>query len=124
MKVIISARNYELSDSLKKHTEERMNRLGEEYKKLNKVHVVMDVEHGQRLVEIHILGKNLELEAKAEADNMMYAVDSAFEKIEKQLRRHLDKMRDHSPEQKYVEEMKNQGAVFAETGSEMLEDYE
>ena len=118
MQTIISARNFELSEPLKEYTEAKMEKLGKEYNKLNTVRVVLSREHNEDIVEAQATGKHLNLDASASSHDMNYSVDLAYEKLEKQLQKRLSRIKDHSPPQKHAEEVKNQGALFTETGGE------
>ncbi len=95
MEVIISARHFEVSEELRGYIEEKMARLGEEYGKLTTVRVVLSLERNWQVAEGHVAGKHLDLEATASTDDMYASVDELFGKLEKQLRKYLEKMQDH-----------------------------
>jgi len=98
MEIIISGRHLEIDDLIREHTERKVSRLAEDYPKLTTARVVLDVERNWRLAEIIVTGKNINLEAKAKSSDMFVSVDEAVEKLEKQLRRYLEKIHDHRPD--------------------------
>jgi len=95
MEIIISGRHLDISDDLRAYAEERLTRLGQEYAKLTIARLVMEMERSWHLAEVHVTGKSLDLEADARSRDMYTSIDEAVAKIEKQLRRHLDKVQAH-----------------------------
>lgn len=95
MDVIISGRHVEVDDSIKAHAEERMLRLSKEYPKLTSARVVIDHERSWQVVEVHVNGKHLTLDAKATTRDVLISIDAAADKLEKQLRKHLERMQEH-----------------------------
>jgi putative sigma-54 modulation protein len=106
MEIIISGRHFDITDELKAHTETQVARLAEEYSKLTIARVVLEMERSWQLAEIHLTGKNMDIEAKAKTRDMYQAVDEAVEKAEKQLRKQLEKIQQHREEQIMAENLK------------------
>lgn len=95
MEVIISGRHFEVDDGLKAFTEERVQRLADEYGKLNKVRIVLHQERSWQVAEAHLSGKHLNLDAHVQSRDMAVSVDGVVDKLETQLRRHLEKIQKH-----------------------------
>lgn len=95
MEVIVSGRHIDIDDDLKAYTEEKMLKLADEYAKLTSARVVMEQERNWQIVEAHVNGKHLTLNATARSSDMSVSVDAAVEKLEKQLRRYLERVQDH-----------------------------
>ena len=101
MEIIISGRHLGVSDQMKEHAEQRLRKLAEEYPKLTSARMVMDLQRNWHLVEAHLHGKNVNLDASARTSDMYASIDSVADKLERQLRRYLDRVQDHrlkSPE--------------------------
>lgn len=95
MEIILSARHFDVSDELKEYVGDKVGRLGEEYSKLTTARVVLSLERNWQVAEAHVNGKHLDLEAKASTNDMYASVDEMFDKLEKQLRRHLERLQEH-----------------------------
>ena len=95
MELIISGRHIEMDDSIRVFAADRMERITKEYPKLTTARIVVDSERGWRLAEIHVNGKHLELVAHAKSRDTRVSLDTAIERLEKQLRRHLERKQDH-----------------------------
>ncbi len=93
--VIISGRHFDVSDDLKETIRAKTDRIAGEYNKLTTARIVMSVEKFRQKVEIQLEGKNLDLHAEAETNDMYASIDEAFDRIEVQLRKRLDRMQDH-----------------------------
>ena len=95
MEVIISARHFELGDELRRYAETKVAELEVEHIKLTTARVVMEVQRNWHQAEVHLNGKHLDLVATSRTDDMYVSLDGAVDKLEKQLRRHLEKLQDH-----------------------------
>ncbi len=95
MEVIVSARHMSVDDSTREHAQERLVKLQQEYHKLTTARVVLDMERSWCVAEIHLNGKHLALDAKAKTRDVLVSIDSAVDKLEKQLRRHVERIQEH-----------------------------
>lgn len=95
MDVIISSRHFEIDEALRQYTEQKINKLAADYPKLTTARVVMSLERNWQIVEAHVNGKHLTLNAKSQSNEMSVSVDTVFDKLEKQLRRYLEKVQEH-----------------------------
>ncbi len=108
MDIIVSARRMELTEELRQYAEEKFSVLAKEYHKLTHLRIVFDMERGWHLVEAHITGKHIDMEAKGRSRDMYTSIDEAFEKIHKQLRKHLEKVHTHRESQQLAEMIKGE----------------
>ncbi len=95
MEVIVSARHFEVGDELRSYAEAKVTELALEHPKLTTARVVLEVQRNWHLTEVHVTGKHLDMVATAQTENMYASIDAATEKLEKQLRKHLEKIQDH-----------------------------
>lgn len=95
MEIIISGRHMHFEDDLKDAVEEKLGALRDEYSRLTSLRVVFHIEHNRRMLEAHLFGKNLVLNAEAESDTFLSCIDIVADKLERQLRKHLDRIQDH-----------------------------
>lgn len=95
MEIIISGRNLDVTPELRNHVESKLEKLSGEYSKLTTIRVVMTLEKHWHVVEGHLTGKHLTLEARARTPDMYTSIDTVAEKLEIQLRRHVERLREH-----------------------------
>ena len=99
MQSSITGRHMELTDALREHTLSRLEKLNDEFPRLQSAHVVLDVEKHRQFCEVVIHAPNhVVVDAKDETSDMYASIDGAMDKAEKQLRRTRDKMVDHKSE--------------------------
>ena len=120
MELKISAKHMELTDALKTHITERMNRI----KKYSDVQLSADIHLGVEKYRNHIhatvKGKGPALNSEAQDPDSMYkAIDLCVDKLEKQLRR--SKMAVHH-EKKVGKESIRQGQIAEVVPPRMTED--
>ncbi|MFA4943642.1 MAG: ribosome-associated translation inhibitor RaiA [Lentisphaeria bacterium] len=96
MEVIVSGRRQPATDALKLYSEERLAKIDGKYHKLNHAHVILDREHDFGVAEVTITGAHVSVigHGRAEGNNLFAAIDDAVAKVEAQLHRHVEKLRD------------------------------
>lgn len=98
MDIIISAKHVEIEDEIKEKATALANRFAADYPtlKISSVRILFSTERNWQIVEILINAKNLSLHAAAKLDAMAASLTSAFEKLNTQMSRYLEKLRDLS----------------------------
>lgn len=94
MKIIITGKGLEISDSLRARAEKRIGKLSRYFEENTEIQVRMVLERGGRnIVEITVLpyGGDI-LRGEVITDDMYKSVDRALEKIEAQIHRHRTKL--------------------------------
>jgi len=98
MNTNVSFRHMESSPALKDYATGKLERVVGKY-----VHgkvdadVVMSVEKFWHIANFTLQIKNLTIKGQERSEDMYSSIDLALAKIEKQLRRHKDRLRDHKP---------------------------
>jgi len=95
MKISVTFRNTEGEDWYKQYVEERLQKLKKYLDQPMEAHVVLSVEKFRNVTEINLLDNGLTVNAKEEAKEMQLSIDNAVEKIERQLKKHREKIRVH-----------------------------
>ncbi|MCX7816499.1 MAG: ribosome-associated translation inhibitor RaiA [Syntrophales bacterium] len=93
MKISLTFKNIESEDWFRKYVEERLGKLSKYLGGPVDVHVVLSVEKFRNVAEINLSDDGLMFFAKEEAKEMVLAIDEAVEKIERQLKKHREKVR-------------------------------
>ena len=95
MRTVITARHFEVSDPLKDRIHKAVAKLERFDDRIIDCHIVMDVQRHRNSVEVLLNAHSHTLRGKEESDDMYSAIDAAFEKLERQLKRLDSKLNDH-----------------------------
>ena len=96
MDIKISARHMEITDALRQYTSEKTAKLQRYFNRIVSIEVIIDLDGGMPSVEIVVRGsRNSTFVGSHRGDDMYGCIDKAVHKVEEQIRRHKDKVRDH-----------------------------
>ena len=93
MQVSVTFKNLESSDHLKSYVGDKLNRLDKYLYNPAEANVVLSVEKFRHIAEISITGDRLNIIGKEEKNDMYSAIDMALDKIEKQIKKSKQKIR-------------------------------
>lgn len=100
MRVTVSGRHMGVSETLKAYCEEKAGRLARFFDRIQAIDVVLDGHEGRHTAEIivHVDGTP-PFVASEEREDVHAAIDVLLDKIESQLRRHKERLRNrkHPP---------------------------
>jgi len=104
MSIEVTLRHMGSMENVQAYARDCAQKLMDAFNRIEHVHVVLD--HEKHLYKAEVVlhaGHHVRIEAFDELDNMRAAIDSAFEKVERQYRRVQDKVHDHHPARKEAE---------------------
>lgn len=107
MRINITARRFRLSEDLKQFTEEEVYRLKKYYSDIIDAEIILGWEKKDRLAEINIAVYGTILTAHERTDDMKKSVSLAVDKLERQLKKYKQRMRDFEHEKLPAEELLN-----------------
>ena len=123
MQVSISGRHMNVTHAMREHARQRGERLAEHFIPVTRLQVTLDVDGKAHIVEmIASLSRGDPLVAHASTEDMYGAIDLAAEKLEHQLRRLKDRVRDHRRRQVPETATETGGAKDDESGFETTEE--
>ena len=99
MKINITSRHEKLTEGLKNHVEDKIQRVERYLGKINEVHVILNFEKSVHLCEVTLTAKNLKLSAKATSRDMYQSIDAALTRLETQAHKQKDKRVGHHREE-------------------------
>lgn len=97
MKISVTFRNGEGENWQKVYAEERINKLKKYLDTPSEARIILSTEKFRSFAEINLSANGWNVNAKEEAKNMHLAIDSCTDKIEKQLKKQREKVREHKP---------------------------
>ena len=95
MQINISGHHVELTAALQDFIKTKMKRIERHFDHVMDVHVVLGSVRQQHTVEatVHVAGNNLH--AESEHEDMYAAIDLLMDKLDRQVRKHKEIVRDH-----------------------------
>ena len=94
MKIIITGRNVDLTDAIKERANEKLSKLDKFFTNETTATVTLKKENGKDVSEINIPVKGNLLRVSEKQDNLFAAIDTAADKLERQIRKYRTKIRD------------------------------
>ena len=95
MQLNFTGRNIDLTTALREFTTDKFERLSRHFDRIIKINVTFDVEKLQQIAEATIFVAKGELHARSEAEDMYSAIDDLVDKLDRQLIKHKEKLKDH-----------------------------
>ena len=123
MKISVTFRNGERENRQKNYAEEKMQKLKKYLDAPAEAHVVVSMEKFRNVTEINLNSNGWNINAKEEAKDMRVALDRCVEKIEKQLKKQREKIRQHKPKtiRRAQEKPLNEEEIEEPTASKIME---
>ncbi|MCB1214252.1 MAG: ribosome-associated translation inhibitor RaiA [Deltaproteobacteria bacterium] len=100
MNVHVTFRHLASSQSLREHVIEKLDKFKKYLHDPIDVNVVLSVEKIRQIAEINLHAKDFQAHAIEESPDMYSSIDLVINKMEQQLRKHKDKIKDHKNPQK------------------------
>jgi putative sigma-54 modulation protein len=95
MEPTFTFRNLDASESLKEHTRQKILKLDKYLLKPIAAHVIMSIDRHEHKVEITVVDMGREYVSVEKSHDMMSSIDNAVHKIESQLRKAKEKIKNH-----------------------------
>jgi putative sigma-54 modulation protein len=110
MQINLTGHHIEITPALRGYVESKFERVERHFDHVTGIHVVLTLEKQRRKAEatIYIAGGNVF--ADAEHDDMYAAIDALIDKLDRQIRKHKDKLTDHHRADGGLKAQKNLGA--------------
>ena len=117
MKISVTFRNTEGENWHKEYVDDRLRKMKKYIDRPVEAHVVLSVEKFRNVAEVNLMADGLNVNAKEESKDMHLAIDNAIEKIERQLKKHKEKIRGHK-----TNLTRSEGITSISSFSEEMED--
>ena len=94
MQTSVTFKNLDPSDTLKSYVTDKLNRFDRLLDNPAEANVVLSVEKFRHIAEINIAGDRLTINGKEETVDMYSAIDNVMDKLEKQIKKNKQKIRE------------------------------
>ncbi len=91
MKLTVTGIKIEITDGIRNHLNDKMDKTIADLGEAADVHVALSVEKHRHFAEITVKTKGFTLHSHEETDDLYASMDKSLEKMEKQIRKHKEK---------------------------------
>ena len=91
MKLTVTGRNIEITDGIRNHLNDKMDKTIADLGEAADVHVALSVEKHRHFAEATVKTKGFTLHSQDETEDLYTSMDKALEKMEKQIRKNKEK---------------------------------
>ena len=95
MQLNLSGQHIEITDSLRHHVDKKFKKLTRHFEHVTNVHVILTVEKLRQKAESTVHAGGADLFASDENENMYTAIENLVAKLDRQLIKHKDKIKNH-----------------------------
>jgi len=96
MQVSITGRHVNVTDNIKIHVDEKLERCLGMFPRIETVHVILDMEKRDYVAEVVVqAADHIRISSTEKSENMYDAIDRSVEHAERQMRKQRDKVQDH-----------------------------
>ena len=95
MQIDITGHHIDVTDSMRDYVNQKMERVERHFDMVSNAHVILSVEKQRQKAEASLLVKGNKVFAEAVDEDMYAAIDSLIDKLDRQVKKHKEKMTDH-----------------------------
>lgn len=95
MQINISGHHVDVTSALRTYVSNKMKRIERHFDHMINIHVVLGVEKERQRAEATVQVSGARLFADAEHDDMYAAIDVLCDKLDRQIKKHKEKLTDH-----------------------------
>jgi putative sigma-54 modulation protein len=110
MQINITGHHVDITAALRAYVEDKFDRLERHFDNMTNVHVILGVEKERQKAEATIHVSRGDIYADSEDENMYAAIDSLTDKLDRQIKKHKEKLKDHHR----GEGLKNNGVAHSD----------
>ena len=98
MQVNITFRNMFATDALRNHVQDKLGKVVDKYlDKVTEAHVTLSLERYLHQADINLHAGHFHVRGKDKSEDMYASIDTAIDKIERQLKKHKERLKNHRP---------------------------
>ena len=107
MKLTVTGRNIDITDGIREHLNNKMKKTINSIVENADTHVALMIEKHRHFAEVTVKTKGFTVHGKDETEDLYVSIDNALLKVEKQLRKHKEKIKGHRNKKGSQSKMKN-----------------
>ncbi|MBM3306874.1 MAG: ribosome-associated translation inhibitor RaiA [Candidatus Eisenbacteria bacterium] len=95
MRIRVTSRHVEVDDALRAYVEEKTRGLSRYFDRVDEANVVLSAEGHRKVAALTVHASRATISSEQDGDDVRSAFDNALEKVQRQVRRHKARVRDH-----------------------------
>lgn len=95
MQINITGHHVDITAALRAYVEEKIERLERHFDNMTNIHVILSVEKDRQKAEATVHVSRGNIYAESEDENMYAAIDSLADKLDRQIKKHKEKLKNH-----------------------------
>jgi len=95
MQINITGHHVDITSALRAYVEDKFERLERHFDNMTNTHVILGIEKERQKAEATIHVSRGNIYADSEDENMYAAIDSLTDKLDRQIKKHKEKLKDH-----------------------------
>ncbi len=95
MQISITGHHLDITPALRSYVDNKFNRLERHFDRMTNIHVILSIEKERQKAEATIHVSRGNLFADEEHEDMYAAIDGLVDKLDRQLKRHKEKLTNH-----------------------------
>jgi putative sigma-54 modulation protein len=103
MQIQITARNIDLTDAIRSYAEKKVSKLEKYFDHITEASVLLEVQKNVHIVEVLLSAKGVFMKGLEKSEDLYASIDLATDKIEKQLVKYKEKLKDKKLQDKDFE---------------------
>ena len=95
MRINLTGHHIDITESLRNFVDSKFKRLERHFDNMTNIHVILSVEKDRQKAEATINVNRGQIFAEAQHEDMYAAIDSLIDKLDRQMKKHKEKLTDH-----------------------------
>ncbi|MBF8268650.1 MAG: ribosomal subunit interface protein [Gammaproteobacteria bacterium] len=95
MQINLTGHHVDITPAIRSYVENKFSRLERHIDKMTKIHVILSIEKERQKAEASILVNKGKIYADAQHEDMYAAIDALTDKLDRQIKKHKEKLTDH-----------------------------
>lgn len=96
MQLQLTGRHVEITDAIRQFVDTKFSKLERHFDHITGAHVILSVDSHKQQAEATLNIAGNDIFAKSEDENMYAAIDALIDKLDRQLIKHKEKLKDHN----------------------------
>ena len=105
MKINVNAKNMNLTNAIREYAEKKAGKITKYFDEVKEVGIFLEVQKNHHTAEILVDVKGMFLKGYEKSEDMYASIDMAIEKIEKQLIKYKEKLKNHKHTERRAEDV-------------------
>ena len=95
MQINLTGHHVDITPAIRSYIENKFSRLERHFDNMTKIHVILSIEKERQKAEATIMVNKGKIYADSQHEDMYAAIDSLIDKLDRQVKKHKEKLTDH-----------------------------